>query len=227
MESMGQMSKAIDRIKLSSDATAKIVKTIDEIAFQTNLLALNAAVEAARAGDAGKGFAVVAEEVRNLAMRSGEAAKNTANLIEKSVKNTQEGVAINLRVLQDLQEISCQVNSMSDVMGEIASSSERLHQGVDDVAMDVEHLNQITRQTAVNAEESAGAAEELNKQSEEMKHMVETFRLNASWNSQKHQCSKQAISSALIKAGNTSARALAENQRAGIFVPRPGSGIAF
>src|SRR5204863_8178687 len=92
---MERLSQSIEKIKTSADATAKIVKTIDEIAFQTNLLALNAAVEAARAGDAGKGFAVVAEEVRNLAMRSAEAAKNTANLIEESVKNVEGGVALN------------------------------------------------------------------------------------------------------------------------------------
>ena len=93
-ESMERMSHAIDDIQKSSDETAKIIKVIDEIAFQTNLLALNAAVEAARAGEAGKGFAVVAEEVRNLAMRSAEAAKNTANMIEESVKNAKNGVEI-------------------------------------------------------------------------------------------------------------------------------------
>ena len=91
---MQNLSTAIGKIKASADSTAKIVKTIDEIAFQTNLLALNAAVEAARAGDAGKGFAVVAEEVRNLAMRSAEAAKNTAALIEKSVTNSKAGGTI-------------------------------------------------------------------------------------------------------------------------------------
>ena len=100
VESMNRMSSSINRIKSSSDATAKIVKTIDEIAFQTNLLALNAAVEAARAGDAGKGFAVVAEEVRNLAHRSAEAAKNTTNLIEEAVRNSEDGVKINSEVLK-------------------------------------------------------------------------------------------------------------------------------
>jgi methyl-accepting chemotaxis protein len=94
------MSQAIDDIQKSSDETAKIIKVIDEIAFQTNLLALNAAVEAARAGEAGKGFAVVAEEVRNLAMRSADAAKNTADMIEESVKNSRNGVEISSEVSQ-------------------------------------------------------------------------------------------------------------------------------
>src|SRR6202007_792051 len=93
-QAMGRMSSAIADIQQSASETAKIIKVIDEIAFQTNLLALNAAVEAARAGEAGKGFAVVAEEVRNLAMRSSEAAKNTSAMIEESVQNSRNGVAI-------------------------------------------------------------------------------------------------------------------------------------
>ena len=102
---MGRMSEAISKIKTSSDQTAKILKTIDEIAFQTNLLALNAAVEAARAGEAGKGFAVVAEEVRNLAQRSAEAARNTASLIEESQKNADHGVAVSTEVGNILGQI--------------------------------------------------------------------------------------------------------------------------
>ncbi len=178
VESMKRLSEAINMIKASSDKTAKIVKTIDEIAFQTNLLALNAAVEAARAGDAGKGFAVVAEEVRNLAMRSAEAAKNTANLIEESVRNAEGGVAINQEVLKNLEEINGQVNKVGEVMSEIAAASEQQNQGVEQVNTAVEQMNQVTQQTAANAEESASAAEELSGQAEEMKGMVGIFRLS-------------------------------------------------
>jgi methyl-accepting chemotaxis protein len=177
VDSMKRLAEAIDRIKSSSDKTAKIVKTIDEIAFQTNLLALNAAVEAARAGDAGKGFAVVAEEVRSLAMRSAEAAKSTADLIEESVKNAEGGVAINQEVMKNLVEINDQVKKVSEVMDEIAAASEQQSHGVDQVNIAVEQVNQVTQQTASNAEESASAAEELASQASEMKGMVNSFAL--------------------------------------------------
>ncbi len=180
VESMNRMSSAIDKIKTSSDATAKIVKTIDEIAFQTNLLALNAAVEAARAGDAGKGFAVVAEEVRNLAMRSAEAAKTTANLIEEAVQNSENGVAINVEVLKNFQEITEKANKVSEVVAEIAAASDQQDQGITQVSKAVEQLNQLTQQTAANAEESASAAEEMSSQSEEMCSTVAGFKLTGS-----------------------------------------------
>jgi methyl-accepting chemotaxis protein len=185
--SMQQLSEAVNRIKHSSDATAKIVKTIDEIAFQTNLLALNAAVEAARAGDAGKGFAVVAEEVRNLAMRSAEAAKNTAELIEGSVKNAQGGVVINAEVMANLEEINKQVNQVSEVMAEIAAASDQQSQGVEQISAAIGQMNQVTQQTAANSEESAAAAEQLSGQSEEMLSMVGSFQLGHTFSGTRHR----------------------------------------
>ena len=183
VNSMRRMSEAIDKIKASSDETAKIVKTIDEIAFQTNLLALNAAVEAARAGDAGKGFAVVAEEVRNLAMRSAEAAKNTANLIEGSVKNAEEGVAVNQEVMKNLQDINAQVNKVSEVMSEIAAASNEQTQGIEQINQAVGQMDQVTQQNAATSEESASAAQELTSQAAEMKRMVGDFKLDGNGHS--------------------------------------------
>ncbi|MEJ2079830.1 MAG: methyl-accepting chemotaxis protein [Acidobacteriota bacterium] len=179
MTSMRQLSEAIDRIKQSSDETSKIVKTIDEIAFQTNLLALNAAVEAARAGDAGKGFAVVAEEVRNLAMRSAESAKSTADLIDVSIGNAQDVVTLNATVLSKLEEISSQVRRVGEGVNEIAAASEQQNDGIRQVNDAMEQMNQVTQQTAANAEESASVAEELSGQAEEMNELVSQFVLTA------------------------------------------------
>jgi methyl-accepting chemotaxis protein len=176
--SMQRMSQAIEQIKAASDETAKIVKTIDDIAFQTNLLALNAAVEAARAGDAGKGFAVVAEEVRNLAMRSAEAAKTTAQLIDEAVQKAGDGVTLNHEALSNLEEIVTQVHRVSEVMGEIAVASEQQQQGVEQLNTAVEQLNQVTQQTAANSEEAASTAEELSSQAMEMQRLVGTFQLS-------------------------------------------------
>jgi methyl-accepting chemotaxis protein len=171
-QAMVRMSQAIDDIKQSSDKTAKIVKTIDEIAFQTNLLALNAAVEAARAGEAGKGFAVVAEEVRNLAQRSAEAAKNTASMIEESVKNSNNGVQISKEVGDSLTEIGEAARKVNDLIGEIAAASNEQSQGIDQISTAVGQMDQVTQQNAANAEESAAASEELSAQAEELNKMV-------------------------------------------------------
>ena len=174
---MRALTEAMARIKSSSDATAKIVKTIDEIAFQTNLLALNAAVEAARAGDAGKGFAVVADEVRRLALRSAEAAKQTAALIEESVTHTADGVTLNAAVLSSLTAIDESAARASAMMGDIAASGDQHAQGVAQVNKAVEQMSGVTQQVAANAEESAAAAEELGAQAESLMEMVSEFTL--------------------------------------------------
>jgi methyl-accepting chemotaxis protein len=178
MSSMEKLSSAVSRIKHSSDSTAKIVKTIDEIAFQTNLLALNAAVEAARAGDAGRGFAVVAEEVRALALRSAEAARNTGAMIEESVRNADQGVSLNGEVLSHLQRINADVEKVSEVMAEIAAASDQQDQSVGQINGGLEAMNTVTQQVAASAEESSSAAIELSSQSEAMRDLVGTFQLS-------------------------------------------------
>lgn len=171
-DAMQRMSGAIQQIKTSSDQTAKIIKTIDEIAFQTNLLALNAAVEAARAGDAGKGFAVVAEEVRNLAMRSAEAAKNTSALIEQSQKSSDNGVRVSEEVTEILKQIVHSVQKLAQLNGEVSTACQEQSRGIDQVNTAVAEVDKVTQSNAANAEESASAAEELSAQSRELTDMV-------------------------------------------------------
>ncbi len=175
-DAMGKMSSAIDDIKKSSDETAKIIKTIDDIAFQTNLLALNAAVEAARAGEAGKGFAVVAEEVRNLAMRSAEAAKNTSEMIETSVKNSENGVEISQEVGKFLEQITDGSKKVNDLVTEIAAASSEQAQGIDQINQAITQMDEVTQSNAANAEESASASEELSAQAEELSQIVKELQ---------------------------------------------------
>ena len=162
----------MQEISKASEETSKIIKTIDEIAFQTNLLALNAAVEAARAGEAGAGFAVVADEVRNLAMRAADAAKNTAALIEGTVKKVSDGTALVKTTNDAFKEVAGSTAKVGELVGEIAAASTEQAQGIEQVNIAVTEMDKVTQQNAATAEESASASEELNAQAEEMKSFV-------------------------------------------------------
>ncbi|MCC6153224.1 MAG: DUF3365 domain-containing protein [Candidatus Hydrogenedentes bacterium] len=171
-QAMDRMAGAIQKIKGSSDQTAKIIKTIDEIAFQTNLLALNAAVEAARAGDAGKGFAVVAEEVRNLAQRSAEAARSTSSLIEESQKNADSGVTVSGEVGTKLEAIAVSIEKVNQLVEEVAAASNEQSQGISQINTAMSQMDKVTQANAAVSEESAAASEELNAQAAELNTMV-------------------------------------------------------
>jgi methyl-accepting chemotaxis protein len=169
---MQAMNAAMTDIKVSSDDIAKIIKTIDEIAFQTNILALNAAVEAARAGEAGMGFAVVAEEVRNLAQRSAQAAKETAAKIEGAIGKTAQGVQISAKVAAGLAEIVEKVRRVDALVAEVASASREQSQGVDQINSAIVQMDKVVQSNAGSAEESAAAAEELNAQAAVLNNAV-------------------------------------------------------
>ncbi len=169
---MKDMMGSMNKLKKSSSEIGNIIKVIEEIAFQTNILALNAAVEAARAGEAGRGFAVVAEEVRNLAQRSAQAAKDTALIIESNIDLSEQGVTIADEVNRSLEEIDIQTKKVSELLDEISVASAEQTQGIEQINKAIFQMEAVIQANASTANESAAASQELSAQTLSMKDIV-------------------------------------------------------
>jgi methyl-accepting chemotaxis protein len=182
-QAMKRMNDSMNELKTSTDETSKIIKAIDEIAFQTNLLALNAAVEAARAGTAGQGFAVVAEEVRRLALRTSDAAKETETIIERSRQAATGGVSIAQEVADKLEDIDQKSQKVNELVAEITAASMEQSQGLDQINRAMSHVDSVTQKNAAGAEENASAAANLRAESTHLQEIVSDLTILISENS--------------------------------------------
>lgn len=170
--SMKQLTQSIHEVSRASEEAQRIIGSIDEIAFQTNLLALNAAVEAARAGEAGMGFAVVANEVRNLAARAADAAKNTGEIIEKTVQSVRDGQEMVQKVNETFNMVEGEFDRISELIGEVASGSSQQAQGIAEISKTVSEMDIAVQLSASNGESLAGTSEAMNAQSRNMTEYV-------------------------------------------------------